>query len=222
MSYDFQSFSGKFRASDISALLKYRKNFRAQNPDFFAPDGILLFSGGQGSGKTLSAVRYVDRLATAYPKAIIVSNIKLNLNALNEVVPYSGFRNLANMDNGYLGIIAFLDEIQVEFSSLESKNIHPSEIALISQQRKRRLHIVGTSQQFSRIAKPFREQCNALVECSSRFGGMIQINKMVDFGSLAYTESGELTNVNYSHKTSFVRHPSLFDMYDTFERVNKE
>ena len=221
MSYDFGSFMGKARLSDVSDLLKYRKSFRASNPDFFAPDGILLFSGGQGSGKTLSAARYVKRLSDVYPKALVVSNIRLNIPD-RSIIRYTGFDALSKMDNGYLGIICFLDEIQVEFSSLESKKIHPSELSLISQQRKRRLHIVGTSQQFSRIAKPFREQCNALVECSSRFGGILQVNKMVDFGSLAYNEAGELTNVEYTHKTSFVRTPELFDLYDTFERVSSE
>lgn len=220
MSFDFYSFNGKSRLSDIRDLLRYRKRFRLENPDFFSPDGILLFSGGQGSGKTLSAVRYIRRLANVYPDALIVSNIRLNFPD-REIIRYSGFDDLSKMDNGYKGIICFLDEIQVEFSSLESKNIHPSEIALISQQRKRRMHIVGTSQQFSRIAKPFREQCNALVECSSRLGGIIQINKMIDFGSLAYNNVGELTNVEYTYKTSFVRTPDLFEMYDTFERVSR-
>lgn len=220
MSFDYQSFSGRSRFSDVLSLLRYRKSFRLNHPEFFAPDGILLFSGGQGSGKTLSAVRYVRRLSDLYPDALIVSNIRLNFPD-RDIIPYTGFDDLSNMDNGYRGIICFLDEIQVEFSSLESKSIHPSELALISQQRKRRLHIVGTSQQFSRIAKPFREQCNALVECSSRFGGILQVNKMIDFGSLAYNNVGELTNVEYTHKTSFVRTPDLFELYDTFQRVSR-
>lgn len=168
----------------------------------------------------MSAVRYVRRLSNVYPEALIVSNIKLNFSD-REIIPYISFDDLAAMDNGYKGIIVLLDEIQVLFSSLESKNIHPSVLSGVSQQRKRRMHIVGTSQQFSRIAKPFREQCNALVECSSRFGGILQINRMVDFGSLAYNNAGELTNVEYTHKTSFVRTPDLFDMYDTFERVSR-
>lgn len=220
MSFDYQSFTGRSRFSDVLSLLRYRKSFRQNHPQFFAPDGILLYSGGQGSGKTLSAVRYVRRLADLYPDALIVSNIKLNFSD-RHIIPYTGFDDLSIMDNGYLGIICFLDEIQVEFSSLESKNIHPSELALISQQRKRRLHIVGTSQQFSRIAKPFREQCNALVECSTRFGGILQVNKLIDFGSLAYNNVGELTNVEYTYKTSFVRTPYLFELYDTFQRVSR-
>lgn len=220
MSFDFHSFNGRSRLSDVRSLLRYRMRFQKDNPDFFAPDGILLFSGGQGSGKTLSAVRYVRRLADVYPDALIVSNIRLNFDD-RDIIPYESFSSLSVMDNGYKGIIVLLDEIQVLFASLESKNIHPSELALISQQRKRRMHIVGTSQQFTRIAKPFREQCNALVECSSRFGGILQVNKMIDFGSLAYNNAGELTNVEYTHKTSFIRTPELFDLYDTFERVQR-
>lgn len=220
MSYDFSSFNGQFRLSDVRDLLRYRKRFRSENPQFFSPDGILLFSGGQGAGKTLSAVRYVRRLSLAYPRAIIVSNITLNFPD-RDIIPYTSFDDLCSMDNGYYGIIVLIDELPVLFSSLESRNIHPSVLSGVAQQRKRRMTIIGTSQQFMRIAKPLREQCNALVECSSGFGGIIQYNKMIDFGSLAYNDAGELTNVEYTHKTCFVRTPALFDLYDTFQQVRR-
>lgn len=106
MSFDYQSFTGRSRISDVLSLLRYRKSFRKNHPEFFAPDGILLFSGGQGSGKTLSAVRYVRRLADLYPDALIVSNIKLNFPD-RDIISYTGFDDLSKMDNGYRGIICF-------------------------------------------------------------------------------------------------------------------
>lgn len=58
-------------------LLKYRINFRKEHPDYFDSDGILVFVGPQGSGKTLSAVNYVDKLLQAYPKCKLVTNLNL-------------------------------------------------------------------------------------------------------------------------------------------------
>ena len=43
-------------------------------------------------------------------------------------------------------------------------------ITEIAQQRKQRKHIVGTSQVFGRIAKPFREQFKYVVQCKTFFG----------------------------------------------------
>ena len=55
---------------DLAASVKYKRDFRKKNPTYFEPDGILVFCGPQGSGKTLSAVRYV--LCLLYTSGYIV------------------------------------------------------------------------------------------------------------------------------------------------------
>ena len=50
--------------------LKYDYVFYKNNPTYFRPDGLVVFVGGQGTGKTLSAVNYVYNLLEFYPKAI--------------------------------------------------------------------------------------------------------------------------------------------------------
>ena len=40
----------------------YNKAFRRLHPEYFDPEGLLVFTGPQGSGKTLSAVRYCMRV----------------------------------------------------------------------------------------------------------------------------------------------------------------
>ena len=42
--------------------LRYKHDFRQRHPDYFDPDGLAIFVGGQGTGKTLSAVNYVYKL----------------------------------------------------------------------------------------------------------------------------------------------------------------
>lgn len=61
----------------IPRLLKYRVDFRREHPDYFDPDGLVIFVGGQGTGKTLSAVNYVYKLLEAYPSCKLVTNVML-------------------------------------------------------------------------------------------------------------------------------------------------
>ena len=171
MSIDKECFQTQISIKDWFADRKYKTKFMLDHPEYFSPDGLVVFCGGQGAGKTLSAVRYIDRLCKKYPAAILVSNIYLNIPSYKgDVLPYEGITEVAKLDNGYKGIICFIDEIQAEFNSLESAKIHPSVIQTISQQRKRRLHVVGTTQLFKRLAKPWREQCNVCVDCSFILG----------------------------------------------------
>ena len=168
--YCSEALVSKISLRDLTDKIKYDSRFRKDYPDYFDPDGVIVFTGSQGSGKTLSAVRYIDNLCKLYPKAILVSNCGLHLpNYHGDVLPYTGIPDLSRLDNGIEGIICLIDEIQTEFSSLESAKLHPSTLSLISMQRKRRLHIVGTSQILKRIAKPWREQLSAVVDCSCLF-----------------------------------------------------
>lgn len=219
--YCHDALNTKISLRDWWDKVKYDFNFAKNNPDYFSPDGVIVFTGSQGSGKTLSAVRYLDNLCRLYPKAILVSNCMLRLpNYHGELLPYEGIPTLSKLDNGIYGIICFIDEIQTEFSSLESAKLHPSTISLISMQRKRRLHIVGTSQILKRIAKPWREQLSAVVDCTTLFGS-IQINSVVDFTSISEDSDGNLSSYKYNGRRFFFRSPRYYDMYDTFERVKR-
>ena len=57
--------------------LRYKAGFRRAHPDYFDPDGLAIFVGGQGTGKTLSAVNYVYKLLDTYPHAKLVTNVAL-------------------------------------------------------------------------------------------------------------------------------------------------
>ena len=119
--YCSEALVSKISLRDLTDKIKYDSRFRKDYPDYFDPDGVIVFTGSQGSGKTLSAVRYIDNLCKLYPKAILVSNCGLHLpNYHGEILPYSGIPDLSRLDNGIEGIICFIDEIQTEFSSLES------------------------------------------------------------------------------------------------------
>lgn len=81
---------------------------------------------GPGYGKTLSAVQYVVKLAHAYPKSILVTNVAINREAFPpcyDVREYNGLDDLKDICNGEYGVIYLIDEIHLELNSLESKNI---------------------------------------------------------------------------------------------------
>lgn len=173
-------FEGSKNIKNIFKLFKFRKDFDKSHPDFFKPEGLLVFCGAQGEGKTLSAVQYVRELTWEYPNAILVSNVDIKgLCPSVKVYEYDGIDCLTKFENGYKGVIYLIDEIHLEFNSLESKNIPIEVMVEVSQQRKQRKHIIGTSQVFLRMAKPLREQIKNLVICKKIFG-CIQFNKLID------------------------------------------
>lgn len=227
--YDYDCIKGECNIKDLVATNKYRREFSKNHPDYFNPDGLILFCGGQGAGKTLSAVRYLHRLMRKYPAAVVISNISLDFSNTAPADParcipiyqYKSISDVQNYNNGYAGIIVFIDEIQIEFASMESAKTPPSVLQTISQQRKRRLHIIGTTQLFKRVSKPFREQCNAIVDCSSLLGGRIQKNAIVDLGTIAEDSNGNLTTYDYSQNCYWFRSKFYFDMYDTSKTVKR-
>lgn len=219
--YDRNALRGDLSVKDIFRLFRYNREFNNLHPHYFKPDGTLVFCGPQGSGKTLSACRYVYNLVQSYPRAIVVSNVHLTD---IDYIPFDGLTNTINNapNNGEFGTIILIDEIQTEFSSLESSKVSPTVLAIISQQRKRRVHIVGTAQLFTRISKAFREQIRGAVDCDAILGGSIQRNRIIDFARCAYDINGNLTETAYSGQFLWTRKKSDFDRYDTTQVIERK
>lgn len=211
--------SGKMSFRGLIDCLKFKRDFRAEHPEYFDPDGIMVFCGPQGSGKTLSAVAYVIKLAQQYPNMILCTNVAIDESVLNgiKVYPYTGLYDLSKYCNGYAGVVFLIDEIQIEFNSLESKNIDPAVIQEIAQQRKQRKHIVGTSQVFNRIAKPFREQFKYAVMCRNFFG-CIQYNGVVRGDECTVDDDGRVSTEHVKHFL-WMHTADLYKSYNTYAKV---
>ena len=118
------AFEGSKNIRNIFKIKKYNRDFKKNNPDYFEPEGLLVFCGAQGEGKTLSAVQYVRELSWEYPKMILVTNVEIkDLCPSVKVYDYDGIDCLTRYENGYEGVVYLIDEIHLEFNSLESKNI---------------------------------------------------------------------------------------------------
>lgn len=218
----YNKLEGSLNPLNILCIFKYRREFRNNNPNYFDPDGLLVFTGPQGSGKTLSAVKYVINLLNEYNNALLVTNIDIKEFPIDNkrVFRFNNSDDLSKYNNDKLGVIFLIDEIQLYFNSLDSKNIDPNVMVQISQQRKQRKHIVCTSQVFGRLAKPLREQFSNVIFCKN-YLGFIQRNRLIDRDSLD-TESSTGTELKGKVKKSFwwLHDPKDYSLYDTYNIIN--
>lgn len=199
----------------------YKIRFARDNPDYFYPAGIWLFTGPQGSGKTLSAVKCLQKIAFEYPKALIVTNMALDTKILgikNRIIPFVDYEQLLTLSNGIYGIIFFLDEIHVLWNSLESKDIPISEMATFCQMRKDRRVIIGTSQVYSRVAKPIREQLQYVIDCKNFFN-LVQYNTVIDPAE-SIEKDGHVEGKCLGKQIWF-HSPDLYRSYDTLNKIKK-
>lgn len=203
----------------VNALKTIRHNvlFARDNPDYFYPAGIWVFCGPQGSGKTLSAVQCLQKMCAKYPKAIVCTNLEVR-GIENKIIPFTDYSQLSELDNGIEGIIFLLDEIHVLWNSLESKDIPISEMACFCQMRKSRRVIIGTSQVYSRIAKPIREQLQYAITCTNFFG-LLQVNTVLD-PSEGIERNGVVEAKRVTTKLWF-HNPELYNSYDTLFKIEK-
>ncbi|MEE1504804.1 MAG: zonular occludens toxin domain-containing protein [Acutalibacteraceae bacterium] len=209
--------SGSLNPLNVVKTLKHKMLFARNNPNYFYPAGIWVFCGAQGSGKTLSAVQCLKKICKAYPNAIVCTNLDVK-GINNYVIAFEDYEQIKTLDNGVNGIIFFLDELHILWNSLESKEIPISEMACFCQMRKNRRVIIGTSQVYSRIAKPIREQLQYVVSCKNYFG-LLQHNIIVDPNE-GEEKDGILSAKIIGHKFWF-HNPSLYNSYDTLFKISK-
>lgn len=203
----------------------WAKDLKNFDRDLFRPFGVWMFTGKQGSGKSMSLIYHLEKLRRRYPKVKIYSN----MGYMFETAPLTSLNDLLNkkLYNGKYGTIFVIDEIQNEFSCQTSKDFPESLLSLITQQRKNRVLILTTSQVFSRVSKPIREQCYRAIECST-FLGRYTRNK--HFNGIQYADSFDLSPDKRKKackklymqcfvQTDYLR--ECFDSYKLIERLNR-
>lgn len=251
---DYQLLKNGFNLFDYFSRHKYFKDFAESHPNYFGPIGTLIFSGKQGSGKTLSMVNYLYNIIEYYPCCLIVTNVAIrdypfntryeykdgkcrlfSLNTGKELpetetlgfrhtedsyicIEYDGLDCLKYITNSFHGVVYAIDEFHLELNSLESKNIDIDVITEISQQRKQRKHIIGTSQVYMRLAKPLREQIFNIVLCNCWFG-WIQYNKLID-GETSEEKDGKLV-ADVKKRIFFTHKVDYYERYDTFAKMKR-
>lgn len=209
--------SGSLNPKNVVDTVAYKIQFARDNPDYFYPAGIWVFTGPQGSGKTLSAVQCLKKMCERYPKAIVCTNMEIK-GIKNKTIEFTDYSQLSELSNGVEGIIFFLDEIHILWNSLESKEIPISEMACFCQMRKNRRVIIGTSQVFNRITKPIREQLQYIITCRNFFQ-LIQINSVLDPAEMI-EKDGHIDAKKICTKVWF-HTPKLYGSYDTLFKITR-
>lgn len=185
-----------------------------KDPDAFDTYGVHVFSGEQGSGKSIAAVHFIKCMMERNPCAKLASNISLNF----QDAVISDWTDILRYNNGSDGQIIFLDEIQNWFSSNESRNFPPDMLTEITQQRKQRKCVVATSQVFTRISKPIREQITLLYKPFTVFGCLT----VVRVYKVALNDDGSTKDMRRVRTYCFVHDEELRNSYDTYQKVLRQ
>ena len=184
-----------------------------KDPDFFRHQGLVIFEGRQGSGKTISMIEYARTMQQEYPKSLCTTN----LGYTGEDKPLQGWRMLLKFKNGIFGVIVCMDELQNWFSSNDSKNFPPEMLTIITQNRKNRRIILGTSQNFYLLAKAIRSQATEVRRCSTYFGALTLVRK---FEPILDSE-GNVQEYKKRGWYFFVHDKELRESYDTFKVIER-
>lgn len=187
------------------------RDFYAKNPDTMKIHGLYIFCGTQGSGKTIAAVQFLREMIQRYPLIHVRSNIDIAF----QDGGISHWYDIINVHNGEIGQIDFLDEIQNWFSSNDSRNFPPQMLQEVTQERKKHKVIAGTSQVFTRMSKPLREQTTFLCYPTTFFGCLT----VVRVYKPEVDDSGTLVKRNFIRMYCFVHDDELRSAYDTYHRV---
>lgn len=192
---------------------------REERKGIFNEYGFTFFVGRQGAGKTISMVEYLERMKAKYPECQIVTNFSY----AKADFRMEHWRDLTEIRNGTKGVIFAIDEIQNEYSAASWKDFPETILSEISQQRKQRIKIVATSQVFTRVAKPLREQAFTVVVCST-FLRRWTFCKEYDAAEYCASIDGA-ANISSKLKTlrkwSFVQSDMLRNLYDTYEKIER-
>lgn len=161
---------------------------------------VVAFTGKPGSGKTLSAVRYIvkDHRKTIY------TNVKLEIPDKNivQICP-SNLQDLKKLKDG----IVFIDEANFVFSSRFWSRIPKDLIQFWAMHRKRGVDLILTSHSLKRIDIILRELVSYEVRC--KLFGMFVINNWYD------------VDYNDKVKTSIFFGAKYYKYYDTLEVVTE-
>jgi len=209
--YQYIGYGSKLRRLFIEFPRQFILDKFNNEPDEFKEYGVHIIAGRQGSGKSITLTYLLLRYQKMYPKLKVATNYFYSY----EDKHIEHWRDIINYQNGKYGVVVVLDEIQNWFNSLQSKDFPPEMLTEITQQRKQRKIIFGTSQVFSRVAKPIREQTYMLYEPMTIFGCITIVRKY----EISTDVSGLTDTKKYRGCFFFVQNEEIRNAFDTYRKV---
>lgn len=180
--------------------------------------GMTMYCGRQGYGKTVSMVEYLERMKKKYPKVLIYTNFGYK----KQDGEFNDWKQFYEIRNGNNGVIFAIDEIQNEWNSTKWKDFPETLLSEITQQRKQRVKIISSSQVYTRVVKPLREQTFDVVECRT-LAGRWTFTKAFD--SIEYesviSQPALKNHLHRLYRKNYVQTDALRELYDTSQKVKK-
>lgn len=200
-----------FRKLFIDFPKQFAYDYMTIDPNTFREYGMHLLCGEQGSGKTTLMAYLVRKYKTIYPRLKVRSNFSCTM----QDYELTDWRELTLDTNGIYGELDCIDEIQNWFSSNQSKNFPPDMLTVITQQRKVRRCILATSQIFTRVAKPIRENTYLMYYPFTAFGCItfVRVYKPI------LDEQGCLKERKLKKFFFFVHDDELRNMFDSYRTI---
>lgn len=204
---------GFFKKIFIDLPKRYTKDIMDKDPDFFKYQGLIIYEGRQGSGKTSTMVHDTMLIQEEYPKAKCTTNLAYT----KEDKPLEDWRQLLTFKNGIYGVIVLMDELQNWFSSNDSRNFPPDMLQVITQNRKNRRVLFGTSQNFYLLAKPIRSQCTEVRQCLTLLGCLTFVRRRQPI----LDSEGNVVKWKNRGIYFYVHDDKLRESYDTFKVIER-
>lgn len=198
----------RFRHTKIKIKTFFKKGLHILRGRF----GVYCYCGKQGSGKTYSAVEFLQ-----YNKHLpIYANIK-KIEGV-EYTYFNGFSELLKLREK-TDCIIFYDEI---FTALtKSSKINSDILDFLSQMRKRRIIFITTAQEWLEINVTLRRYCRYQIECKifNIFRRGILFKHIYDAEQLKWDNNENEYIAPLIETTISKMSLKIAESYDTFEQV---
>lgn len=194
--------------------LSTKDMIKANRENKFSDYGLTVYTGRQGSGKTVSMVERLEEIRRDQPDVKILTNFGYKYQ--DDVL--DNWQKLIDVRHKN-GIVFAIDEIQNEFDVYNSRNFNLEILKVITQQRKQGIKILATSQIFSRVSKPLREQTFEVVECNTILGRWTfqKCFDAIDYNSYLDNPSPEkMFKVARKWRKNFVHTDRIRSLYDSY------
>ena len=183
-----------------------------RNPEFFRHQGLIIYTGNQGSGKTSTMVRDMLLMKDEYPKLRSITNFGYTEQD-QELIHW---KQLIDFKNGIQGVVIGIDEIQNWFNSKQSKNFPPEMLQIVTTNRKNRRCICGTAQRFYMVSKDIRTQCSEVRHCMTLGGVLTIVVRKVPI----VNSEGEVEKERFKGIYCWVHNERTRSAYDTYRMID--
>lgn len=184
-----------------------------RNPEFFKYQGLILYIGDQGSGKTSSMVRDIMLMQEEYPKVKTMTNFGYK----KQDMEMTHWTKMIKFNNGIQGVIVGVDEIQQWFNSKNSKTFPPEMITICTTNRKNRRAFLASAQRYYMVSKDIRTQCSEVRECHT-FGGVLTV---VIRRKYICDSQGEVEKKKFIGMYCWVHTDETREAYDTWRMIEQ-